>query len=172
MSEQPSSSAATAAMPTMSSLTDEELPLVKCMNQNEAIKYKIKIKKLITDVVKRFQCGQDPKKGDVALDMVYPTMVHEVKMLVKMVYSNITKANRKEIIKMVTNTDGQCIWDPDIMEEDEDDGDSDDVQIQEEEGVTTPPDWVDMVQNLELMLNAHQIDKIVMLLQCHSEMLK
>ena len=49
--------------------------------------------------------------------MVYLTMVHEVKMLVKMVYSNITKANRKEIIKMVTNTDGQCIWDLDIMEE-------------------------------------------------------
>ena len=68
-----------------------------------SIEYEIKIKKLITDAVKRFQCGQDPKEGDLALDMVYPTMVHEVKMLVKTVYSNIAKANRKEIIKMVTN---------------------------------------------------------------------
>ena len=124
----------------MSSLTDKELSLVKCMNQKEAIKYEIKIKKLITDAVKRFQCRQDPKEGDLALNMVYLTMVHEVKMLVKTVYSNITKANRKEIIKMVTNTDRQCIWDPDIMEEDEDNDDSDDAQIQEEEGVPTPLD--------------------------------
>ena len=59
------------------------------------------------------------------------------------------------------------------MEEDEDNDDSDDVQIQEEEGVHTPPDWVDMVQNLEVMFDAHQIYKIVkMLLQCHSEMLE
>ena len=160
------------ATPTTSSLTDEELSLVKCMNQKEAIEYEIKIKKLITDAVKRFQCGQDPKEGDLALDMVYLTMVHKVKMLVKTMYSNITKANRKEIIKMVTNTDGQCIWDPDIMEEDEDNDDSDDVQIQEEEGVPAPLDWVDMVQNMEVMLDAHQIDKIVMLFQCHSEMLE
>ena len=98
------------------------------MNQKEAIEYEIKIKKLITDAVKRFQHGQDPKEGDLALNMVYPTMMHEVKMLVKTIYSNIAKANRKEMgIKMVTNTDGQCIWDPDIMEEDEDDDDSDDV---------------------------------------------
>ena len=129
MSEQPSASAATVATPTTSSLTDEELSLVKCMNQKEAIEYEIKIKKLITDVVKRFQWGQDPKEGDLALDMVYLTMVHEVKMLVKTVYSNITKANRREKIKMVTNADGQCIWDPDIMEEDEDNDDSNDVQM-------------------------------------------
>ena len=127
MSEQPSASAATAAVPTMSGLTDEELSLVKCMNQKEAIEYEFKIKKLITDAVKRLKCRQDPKEGDLALDMVYLTMVHKVKMLVKTVYSNIAKANRKEIMKMVTNTDGQCIWDPDIMEEDKDDDDSDDV---------------------------------------------
>ena len=97
------------------------------MNQKEAIEYEIKIKKLITDVVKRFQCGQDLKESDLALNMVYLTMVYEVKMLVKTVYSNIIKANRKEIIKTVTNADRQCIWDPDIMEEDEDDDESDDV---------------------------------------------
>ena len=172
MSEQPAASAATVATPTTSGLTDEELSLVKCMNQREAIEYEIKIKKLIADAVKRFQWGQDPKEGDLALDMVYSTIVHKVKMLVKMVYCNITKANRKEIIKTVTNADGQCIWDSDIMEEDKEDDDSDDVQIQEEEGVPTPLDWVDMVQNLEVMLDAPQIDKIVMLLQCHLEMLE
>ena len=139
MSEQPSASAA-----TVSGLTDEELSLVKCMKLKEAIEYEIKIKKLITDAVKRFQHGQDPKEGDLALE--------------KTMYSNITKANRREIIKTVTNADGQCIWDPDIMEEDEDNDDSDDVQIQEEEEVPVLPDWVDMVQNLEVMLDAHQID--------------
>ena len=93
-------------------------------------------------------------------------MVHEVKVLVKTMYKNVAKANRKEIIKMVTNADGQCIWEPEIM----DDDDNDDVQIQEEEGVPTPLDWVDMVQSLDMTLNTHQIDKIVMLFQCHSEM--
>ena len=58
------------------------------------------------------------------------------------------------------------------MEEDEDNDDSDNVQIQEEEGVPMLLDWVNMVQNLEVMLDAHQIDKIVMLLQCHLEMLE
>ena len=67
MSEQPSASAATVATPTTSGLTDKELSLAKCMNQKEAIEYEIKIKKLITDTVKRFQHGQDPKEGDLAI---------------------------------------------------------------------------------------------------------
>ena len=104
--------------------------------------------------------------------MVYLTMVHKEMMLVKTVYNNVSKANRKEIIKMVTNTDGQCIWEPEIMDEDDDNDDGDDVQIQEEQGMPAPPDWVDMVQSLDVTLNTHQIDKIVILLQCHSEMLE
>ena len=108
----------------------------------------------------------------MALNMVYLTMVHEVKMLVKTVYDNISKANRKEIIKTVTNADGQCIWEPEIMDDDDDNNDRDDVQIQEEQGVPSPPDWVDMVQSLDITLDTHQIDKILMLLQCHSEMLE
>ena len=77
-------------------------------------------------------------------------------MLVKTVYENIAKANRKEIIKTVTNADGQCIWELEIMDDDDDDDDDgDDVQIQEEEGVPIPPDWVDMVQSLDVTLDAH-----------------
>ena len=55
MSEEPSTSSATAAAPTMIGLTDEELSLVKCLNQKEAIEYEIKIKRLKTDAVERFQ---------------------------------------------------------------------------------------------------------------------
>ena len=172
MSEEPSTSAATAAAPIMGGLMEEELSLVKCLNQKEAIKYEIKIKRLITDAVKRFQWGQGPKEDDVAFDMVYPTMVHKVKMLVKMVYDNVSKANRKEIIKMVTNADRKCIWEPEIMDDDNNNDDRDDVQIQEEQGVPAPPDWVNMVQSLDVILDAHQIEKIVMLLQYHSEMLE
>ena len=173
MSEQSSTSTATtAAAPTMSGLTEEELSLVKCLNQKEVIEYEIQLKKLIINAIKRFKQDQDPKEGDVVLDLVHPNMVQDVKTLVKTVYENVTKANRKEIIKTVTNADGQCIWEVEIKDDDDDDNDSDDVQIQEEEGVPAPQDWVDMVQSLDVTLNAHQIDKIVMLLQCHSEMLE
>ena len=44
--------------------------------------------------------------------------------------------------------------------------------MQEEQGVPALPDWVEMVQNLDVTLDGHQVDKIVMLLQCHSEMLE
>ena len=39
-------------------------------------------------------------------------------------------------------------------------------------GASTPLDWVDMVQSLDVTLDTNQIDKIIMLLQCHSEMLE
>ena len=85
----------------------------------------------------------------------------------------LLKANRKEIIKTVTNADRQCIWDPEIMDgDDNNDNKGDDVQIQEEKGVPAPLDWVDMIQSLDMTLDAHQIEKIIMLLQCHSEMLE
>ena len=63
MSEQPSTSAATAAAaPTMSGLMEEELSLVKCMNQKEAIEYEIQLKKLITNVIKGFNEARIWKK--------------------------------------------------------------------------------------------------------------
>ena len=90
-----------------------------------------------------------------------------------MVYEKVVKANQKEIINTVTDTDGHCIWNPDMMAGDMDDEDHDeDIDIQEEEGVPTPPDWVNVIQSLDVELDAHQIDKIVMLLQCHLEMLE
>ena len=58
------------------------------------------------------------------------------------------------------------------MENDDDDDEVEEVEIQEEQGVPVPPDWVEMVQNLDVTLDAHQVDKIVMLLQCHSKMLE
>ena len=74
-------------------------------------------------------------------------MVSDVKKLVKTVYEKVSKANQKEIINTVTNTDGRCIWDPDVMAGDMDD---EDVDIQEEEGVPTPPDWVNVIQSLDV----------------------
>ena len=58
------------------------------------------------------------------------------------------------------------------MEDDDDDDKVEEVQIQEEQGVLAQPDWVEIVQNLDVTLDAHQVNKIVMLLQCHSEMLE
>ena len=58
------------------------------------------------------------------------------------------------------------------MEDDDDNDEVEEVQIQEEQGVLAPPDWVEMVQNLDVTLDAHQVDKIVMLLQCHSKILE
>ena len=34
------------------------------------------------------------------------------------------------------------------------------VQVQEEQGVTAPPDWVEMVQNLDVTLDAHRLIKL------------
>ena len=56
--------------------------------------------------------------------------------------------------------------------EDDNDDEVKEVQIQEEQGVPMLSDWVEMVQNLDVTLDAHQVNKIVMLLQCHSEMLE
>ena len=124
---------------------------------------------LVTDAIKWFQWEEDPKEDDLSLDLVYPT---DVKKLVKTVYEKVSKANWKEI-NTVTDADGHCIWDPDVMAGNTDDEDNDkDIDIQEEEGVPTPPDLVNIIQSLEMELDAHQIDKIVMLLQCHSEMLE
>ena len=85
---------------------EEELSFVKCLNQKEAIEYELQLKKLIMNAIKRFQQGQDPKKCDLELNLVYPMMVHDVKVLVKTMYKNVAKANRKDTIKTVTNTDG------------------------------------------------------------------
>ena len=172
MSEQPTTSdTAAAVVPTSSGLTRDELALVKCLNQKEAIEYEAQLKKLITKAIKHFQRGQDPEEDDLTLNMVYPTLVHDVKGLIKMMNDDVVRVNQREIVNTVTNTDGQCIWDPDIMEDDDNDNEVKEVQIQEEQGVLALPDWVEMVQNLDVTLDAHQVNKIVMLLQCHSEML-
>ena len=54
------------------------------------------------------------------------------------------------------------------MEDNNGNDEAKEVQIQEKEGVLAPPDWVEMVQNLDVTLDAHQVDKIMMLLQCHT----
>ena len=95
-----------------------------------------------------------------------------MKALVKMMNNDLARVNQREIVNTVTNADGQCIWDPDIMEDNDDDDEVKEVQIQEEQGVPVPPDWVEMVQNLDVTLDVHQVNKIVMLLQCHSKMLE
>ena len=176
MAEQPATSASTdtaaAVAPTSSRLTTDELALVKCLNQKEAIEYKAQLKKLIAKAIKHFQWGQDPEEDNLTLNLVYPTLVHDAKALVKMMNDDVAKANQREIIKTVTNANRQCIWDPDIMEDDDGDDKAKEVQIQEEEGILTLPDWVEMVQNLDVTLDAHQVNKIMMLLQCHTKMLE
>ena len=57
-----------------------------------------------------------------------------------MMNDDVAKANQREIIKTVTNADGQCIWDPDIMEDDDSNDEAEEVQIQEEEGIPALPD--------------------------------
>ena len=150
----------------------DELALVKCLNQKEAIEYEAQLKKLITKAIKHFQQGQDPEEDDITLNLVYPTLVHDVKVLIKMMNDDVARANQREIVNTVTNADGQCIWDPDIMEDNNNNDKVKEVQIQEEQGVPVLPDWVEMVQNLDVTLDAHQVNKIVMLLQCHSKMLE
>ena len=173
MSDQPTTSdTAAAVVPTSSGLTTDELVLVKYLNQKEAIEYEAQLKKLITKASKHFQWGQDPEEDDLTLNLVYLTLVHDTKALGKMMNDDVARANQREIVNTVTNADGQCIWDPDIMEDDNDDDKVKEVQIQEEQGVLVPPDWVEMVQNLDVTLDANQVNKIVMLLQCHSKMLE
>ena len=169
MAEQPS----TAATPALPSVLEDELLLVRCLNRKEVVEYKLKLKTLVTDAIKQFQWEEDPKEDDLSPDLVYPTLVSDAKKLVKTVYENVLKANQKEIINTVTDTDRHCIWDLDMMAGNMDDEDNnEDIDIQEEEGVPTPPNWVNIIQSLDMELDAHQIDKIVMLLQCHSEMLE
>ena len=161
MAEQPTTSVSTdtaaAVAPTSSGLTTDELALVKCLNQKEAIEYEAQLKKLITKAIKHFQQGQDPEEDNLTLDLVYPTLVHDVKALIKMMNNDVARVNQREIVNTITNADGQCIWDPDIMEDYDDDDEVIEVQIQEEQGVLAPPDWVEMVQNLDVTLDAHQV---------------
>ena len=58
------------------------------------------------------------------------------------------------------------------MEDDNNDDKGEEVQIQEEQGIPALPDWVEMVQNLDVTLDAHQVNKIVMSLQSHTKMLE
>ena len=94
MSEQPpTSDTAAAAAPTSSGLTTDELALVKCLNQKEAIEYEAQLKKLITKAIKHFQWGQDPEEDDLTLDLVYPTLVHDAKVLIKMMNDDVARVN-------------------------------------------------------------------------------
>ena len=73
------------------------------------------------------------------------------------------------------NPNGECIWNPEIINDnndEEDDGQQGDVQVQEEAGMPAAPDWVDIIQSLDVTLDKHQTDKLCMLLKCHSKMLK
>ena len=178
MSDQAQASApaeATAMTPDPSGLTDEEKLLIQCKNPKEAINYKLKVKKIVTDSLKWFQRGTDPDLGDTELNIVYPHMVHDLKKLVSSVFNLVAKANCKEILKTVTNPDGKCICNPKIMDDDDDDGNGNEqgnVQVQEEAGIPATLDWVDVIQSLDITLDEHQMDKLCMLLKCHSGMLE
>ena len=108
MAEQPY----TAAIPALPSVPEDELLLIRCLNQKEVVEYKIKLKTLVTDAIRQFQQEEDPKEDDLSLDLVYPTLVSNIKKLVKTVYEKVSKANQNEIINTVTDADGHCIWDP------------------------------------------------------------
>ena len=161
------SAEATAITPGPSGLMEEEKALVQCKNPKEAINYKLKIKKIVTGSLKQFQRGTDPE-----LNVVYPCMVHDLKKLVSTVYELVSKANCKEILKTITNPDGECIWNPEIMDDDDDSNEQGDVQIQEQTGVPPALDWVDVIQSLDVTLSEHQTDKLCMLLKCHAKMLE
>ena len=127
------------------------------------------------DALKHLQRGTDPVLGNIDLNSVYPQMVHDLKKLVSLVYSHVSKANRREIVKTVTNPNGECIWNTEIINDnndEEDDRHQGDVQVQEEAGMPAAPDWVDVIQSLDITLNEHQTDKQCMLLKCHSKMLE
>ena len=130
MSEQPTASDTAAELaPTSSGLTTDELALVKCLNQKEAIEYEAQLKKLITKAIKCFQWGQDPKEDDLTLNLVYLTLVHDMKALIKMMNDDVARTNQREIVNTVTTANGQCIWDPDIMEENNNDNKVKEVQV-------------------------------------------
>ena len=131
MAEQPTTSdTAAAVVPTSSGIMTDELALVKFLNQKEAIEYEAQLKKLITKAIKCFQQGQDQEEDDLTLDLVYPTLVHDVKALIKMMNDDVARVNWREIVNTVTNADGHFIWGPDIMEDDNDK--VKEVKIQEE----------------------------------------
>ena len=110
MSEQPSTSAASIATPALTSVTEDKLLLIRCLNWKEVVEYKLKLKTLVTDAIKWFQWGEDLKEDNLLLNLVYPTLIYDIKKLVKTVYEKVLKANWKEIINTVTDTDGHCIW--------------------------------------------------------------
>ena len=175
MSDQAPASASAEATTTTMGPTEEEKLLVQCKNPKEAIEYELKAKAIVMDALKHLQRGTDPVPGDIDLDSVYAQMVHDLKKLVSLVYSHVSKANRREITKTMTNPDGECIWNPEIIDDnndEEDDGQQGNVQVQEEACVPAAPDWVDVIQSLDVTLNEHQTDKLCMLLKCHSEMLE
>ena len=94
MAEQPTTSVTAAAVaPTSSGFTIDELALVKCLNQKEAIEYEAQLKKLITGAIKHFQRGQEPKEDDLTLSLVYLTLVHDVKALIKTMNDDVARAN-------------------------------------------------------------------------------
>ena len=97
MAEQPAISVSTdtaaAVAPTSSGLTTDELALVKCLNQKEAIVYKAQLKKLVTKAIKHFQHGQNLAEDNLALDLVYLTLVHDAKALIKMMNDDVARVN-------------------------------------------------------------------------------
>ena len=175
MSDQAPASASAEATTTTMGPTEEEKLLMQCKNPKEAIEYEFKAKAIVMDALKCLQRGTDPVLGNIDLDSMYPQMVHDLKKLVSSVYSHVSKANRREIVKTMTIPNGECILNPEIIndnDDEEDDGQQGDVQVQEEAGMPAAPDWVDVIQSLDVTLDKHQTDKLCMLLKCHSEMLK
>ena len=85
--------------------------------------------------------------GDAEIQDVYPRMVKEIKSLMKPIYYPIQQVNKGAVVEIVTNLDLSCIWDPAILEEDQDDNDVNDepdVRVQEEEGMPDAPSWLDV----------------------------
>ena len=123
MSDQPQASASTDAAvvtPASSSFMEEEKAVIQCKNPKEAIKYEVKIKKIVSTSLKHFQRGTDLDSGDPELGMVYPMTVQEMRRLVSTVFDPMTKVNWKAIIQTITNPDRECIWNPEIMDDDND----------------------------------------------------
>ena len=174
MSDLAQASASAEATATTMGPTKKKL-LAQCKNPKEAIEYELKAKAIVMDALKCLQRGTNLDPGDIDLDSVYPQMVHDLKKLVSLVYSHVSKANRREIMKTMMNPNSECIWNPEIIDDnddEEDDGQQGDVQVQEEAGVPAAPDWVDVIQSLDITLDEHQTDKLCMLLKCHSKMLE
>ena len=123
--------------------TGEEKLFVQCKNTKEAIEYELKSMAIVTDALKHLQRGIDLVLGDIDLDSAYPQMVHDWKKLVSSVYIHVSKANRREIVKTMMKPNGECVWNPEIIndnDDEEDDRQQGDVQVQEEAGMPSAPD--------------------------------